>query len=627
MNDKTTTDIPSHNTPHWGAGYFQINSRGCIEVKKNCDATTRGHEIKEIVEAAHKKGLALPILFRFTDILHDRVLQLYQAFYKAFDDHAYTGDYRLLYPIKVNQQHCVVEEIARTPNNNIGLEAGSKAELMAIMGILDKEDSTIICNGYKDIAYIRLAYLAQKMGSNVFIVIENLSELDIILEQAQKLNIKPQIGVRVRLSTKGAGKWEDSCGVKSKFGLHAKEVLTLITKLKSENYIDCLKLMHCHIGSQIACIQDISQCMQEVSRYYAELRRLDVPISIVDVGGGLGIDYEGTQSSSFCSMNYSLEEYASNIVLAFKKICDETQFPEPNLITESGRAITAHHAVLVTNILECENFAETQEEVTLDSEEPAIIHEIWDAYQWIGETSFSEIYHYAQSALEKANSLFKNGLITLENRAKVEKLYFIICGEIHKNLDKNPINSELSHEIEDKLAAKLFCNFSVFQSLPDAWAINQIFPIMPLSHLQQPHTLRATLHDLSCDSDGKIKYYVGELGIEKSLSLPSYNAEDPFHLAFFLVGAYQEILGGMHNLFGDTNSIEVKLTDEGFELCEVAIGDTLTDVLNYVHYNIDDLKESYIKRFSLTNLPAQEIQEYLNELNRNFHQVTYLDIA
>ncbi len=628
MTQTTLSHQNFYNIDHWGEGYFTINSQGNIQVSINSnDNTLDGVELKSIVHSASRAGLQLPLLIRFTDILQDRVSKLYKAFAQAKEEIKYTGSYQLVYPIKVNQEQCVIRELLHAPENRVGLEAGSKPELMAVIGMLGKNTSTIICNGYKDSSYVRAALIAQQMGHTVFIVIEKISELNIILKESERLGIKPCLGVRIRLITKGAGKWENTGGLKSKFGLNAAQVLALVRQLQEHNALDCLQLMHSHLGSQIANIHDIRNCMQEVARYYVELRTLGVPISTVDVGGGLGVDYEGTHSNTDCSINYSLKEYATHIMLELHYLCAEANLPEPNLISESGRALTAHHAVLITDITDIEEVKMTRNLPQLEAEDSHVIKDILDTYKYISETAPAEIYHYAAHSLNEANALFKHGVISLSEKAKVEKLYTAICIQIQQRLDpENPGDNELIKTINEALAAKIFCNLSFFQSLPDAWAIGQVFPVAPISQITDEPAMHSSLHDLTCDSDGTLKKYTGTNCITPTLMLPSYDSTNPYALGFFLVGAYQEILGNLHNLFGDTNSINVKLLGRGeFEINDLVSGDTVTNVLNFAHYDTKKLLQSYEKQLIHTNLSQDLIESYLNELSSIFTQQTYLN--
>jgi len=498
---------------------------------------------------------------------------------------------------------------------------------MAVIGMLGDKHSTIVCNGYKDNSYIRTALIAQQMGHKVFIVIEKKSEFDIILEESTRLNVKPALGVRIRLVTKSAGKWENTGGAKSKFGLNAKQVLELIHDLKTHNLLDCLQLMHCHLGSQIANIHDIRHCMQEVARYYVELRQLNAPIGTIDVGGGLSVDYEGTHSNKGCSMNYSLNEYATHILLAIKHLCQEAGIPQPNIISESGRALTAHHAVLISNITDIEITDKAPALPVIVEEDSHVIRDIYDTYLAITDSSPSEIYNYAEHSLNEAHSLFKHGVISLQEKAKVEAFYTNIRMELKDRLDtENPSEQELLNKINESMAAKIFCNVSFFQSIPDAWAIGQIFPVAPISQLNKEPSMHSILQDLTCDSDGTLKHYLGSSCVTSTLMLPHFNRDNPYAIGFFLVGAYQEILGNLHNLFGDTNSLDVKLSDDGrFELDDLVSGDTVTNVLNLAHFDTKKLVQSYEKQLIHSELPREVMLSYLNELRSIFPQLTYLD--
>jgi arginine decarboxylase len=625
MNSKELADENLYNIENWGEGYFSINPKGNIEISRK--PGTKGVELQAIVDAAHRAGLHLPLLIRCSDILHDRVHRIYQAFTQAREETDYSGSYKLVYPIKVNQEQSVVRELLKSPENSIGLEAGSKPELMAVIGMLGDRHSTIVCNGYKDSSYIRTALIAQQMGHTVFIVIEKKSELDIILNESARLQVKPTLGVRIRLVSKSAGKWENTGGVKSKFGLNAKQVLELVTQLKTNDMLDCLQLMHCHLGSQIANIHDIRHCMQEVARYYVELRQLNAPIDTIDVGGGLSVDYEGTRSNKGCSMNYSLGEYATHILLALKHLCQDAEVPEPNLISESGRALTAHHAVLISNITDIEIIDKAPVLPDIEKEDSHVIQDIYDTYQAITDSSPTEIYNYAEHSLNEAHSLFKHGVISLGEKAKVEAFYTNICMELKERLDEENITEQsLLLKINESMAAKIFCNISFFQSIPDAWAIGQIFPVAPISQLTEPPTMHSILQDLTCDSDGTIKLYPGSSCVTSTLMLPPYDMNNPYSIGFFLVGAYQEILGNLHNLFGDTNSLDVKLSDDGqFEINDLVSGDTVTNVLNLAHFDTKKLIQSYEKQLLQTELSKETMLSYLNELRSIFSQLTYLD--
>ncbi|MBA2648626.1 MAG: biosynthetic arginine decarboxylase [Legionella sp.] len=623
--DNDGLDRNLYNITQWGEGYFNINSKGNIEISKN--PCIQGVELQAIVQAAQQSGLQLPLLIRCNDILHDRVHRICQAFNEAIATNNYSGTYQLVYPIKVNQEQSVVRELIKAPAHNIGLEAGSKPELMAVIGMLRDRQGTIICNGYKDSSYIRIALIAQQMGHKVYIVIEKLSELSIILKESADLKVKPMLGVRIRLMTKSAGKWADTGGSKSKFGLNAKQVLELVTQLKTHEALGCLQLMHCHLGSQIANIHDIRNCMQEIARYYVELCKLNAPITTLDVGGGLGVDYEGTQSNTDCSMNYKLSEYATHILLALKQRCEEAGITEPNLISESGRALTAHHAVLVSNITDLEVIHESSVPRHVGPDESFVIRDIYDTYGAINDSPPTEIYNYAEHTLNEAQSLFKHGVINLQEKAKVEAFYTNICIELQDRLDEdNPNEKELLVLINERMAAKIFCNISFFQSIPDAWAVGQVFPVAPITHLNEALSMHSILQDLTCDSDGTLRRYPGSACVNSTLMLPRFDAVNPYAIGFFLVGAYQEILGNLHNLFGDTNSLDVKLSDEGtFELNDLISGDTVTNVLNFAHFDTKKLIQSYEKQLIQSGLSREQCLFYLNELRSIFSQLTYLD--
>ena len=587
----------------WGNGYFSINDQGHVSVKPQLECATE-IDLYQVAQALQEQGLSFPILVRFTDILRDRIRQLQQAFDAARASHHYQGRYTPVYPIKVNQQGHVVESIVDA--DHIGLEAGSKPELLAILG-LAKPGSTIVCNGYKDRLYIRMALMGQLMGQSVFIVIEKPSELELIIEEATKLQVKPLIGLRVRLSTISAGKWQNSGGEKSKFGLHASEVLQLIARLEQSEMLGCLQLMHFHMGSQIANIHDIKLALKEANQFYQQLRLLGANITTVDAGGGLGVDYDGSGSRRECSINYSVTEYAENIVRSFAEFCREQDLPQPDIITESGRAITAHHAVLITNVTEVERLS-CDQGVTLHSSNP------------------SEAYHNAQFDIDEARTRFVQGELSLPELATAEKRYVSLCQQLQQTL--NPDNHqqrEILHELDEKLADKVFCNFSLFQSLPDIWGIEQIFPIMPIHRLQEYPDRRAVLQDLTCDSDGRIDQYVDHQNISHTLPLHSIPDHQPYLIGFFMVGAYQEILGDMHNLFGDPHSINVELSTTGYRFSDFMAGENVSELLDYVHINTDNLKSAYQQKLAASALTPEQQSLFQQELWSGLNAYTYLE--
>jgi len=615
-----------YNIAHWGGGYFDINEQGHLVAHPGRQADQRGIDLYELSAQIKALGLSLPVLVRFSDILHQRVDTLCAAFARAMADDAYQGQFTAVYPIKVNQQRRVIEEILKHGEGRVGLEAGSKPELMAVLA-LSRAQGVIVCNGYKDREYVRLALIGKQLGHCVYIVIERFCELELIIEEARKLNIAPLIGVRVRLASIGAGKWQNTGGEKSKFGLSATQVLRVVAHLRDADMLDALQLMHFHLGSQIANIHDIQLGMRECARYYAELHRQGVKIQCVDVGGGLGVDYDGTRSRNFCSMNYSVQEYANNVVHALHEICVDQNLPHPDIITESGRAMTAHHAMLITNVIDSEQALNHAELMPAENDEPRIIQDLWQGLATLSGRSALEAYHDALHWLSEAQVMFTHGVLTLAQRARAEQIYTAICWRARELLQSGSRSQrEILDELNEKLADKYFCNFSLFQSLPDSWAIDQIFPIMPLHRLNERPTRRATLQDITCDSDGRIDFYVDSEGVETSLLLHSIDRHEPYLLGIFLLGAYQEILGDMHNLFGDTDSVHVEMTADGaYRLVQPLHGDTVETVLNYVHFNADDLLAAFRKKIDAAPFSKEQNALYFDELRAGLNGYTYLE--
>jgi len=614
----------TYNVSHWGGGYFDINQQGHLVVYPDRDNNKPGIDVYELSQQLAEQKLSMPVLLRFTDILRDRVATLCAAFDLAMQADQYDGGYTAVYPIKVNQQRTVVEHICQNGGDRIGLEAGSKPELMAVLG-MSQPGGVIVCNGYKDREYIRLALIGQRLGFKVFIVIEKPSELQLVLEESGKLGIEPMLGVRVRLASIGAGKWQNTGGEKSKFGLTSSQVLALVNQLRHAGKLDTLQLLHCHLGSQIANIRDIQGGMREVARYYAELHCLDVPLQYVDVGGGLGVDYEGTRSRSYCSMNYSVQEYANNVVHALKVVCEEKLLPQPMLISESGRALTAHHAMLITNVIDSDSIeVPTDIDALENSDDPKVMHYLWNVMSQADIGSPLEAYHDAVHWLQQAQDMYTQGLMTLEQRARAEQLYYLVSSKVKARL--NPTiraQRELLDELNEKQADKYFCNFSLFQSLPDVWAIDQVFPIMPLHRLDEEPTRRVVIQDLTCDSDGRIDHYVDNEGLESSLPLHEYTSGKPYMLGMMLVGAYQETLGDMHNLFGDTDSVDVELTNDGYQMLSPEYGDAVDELLAYVHFDADELLVSYETKLNQSNLTDEDKKLYLTELQAGLKGYTY----
>ncbi len=608
---------------HWGEGYFDINDRGNVVVHPARDVQAGAVDLIEVVQSVRQEGLSLPVLVRFTDILRDRIVRLNTAFADARQEYDYRGHYTPVYPIKVNQQRGVVDAIIHNGAHPVGLEAGSKSELLAILAL--SPAGTVICNGYKDRSYIRVALIGLMLGLDVYIVIEKLSELDIVLAEAAALDIEPRLGVRIRLSSISAGKWQNSGGEKSKFGLHTGEILRLVKRLGESGKLDWLKLMHFHMGSQIADIGDVKTALREAGRYYAELRALGAAIEVADVGGGLGVDYEGTRSTSECSINYSIDEYAHSIVRAFDEICSEFNLPHPNLVTESGRAMSAHHAVLITHITDIETVPEDATAPVSTAAKP--LEDLADCLRRLPTEPVLGVYHDAQFDLAEARAMFVQGNLTLSELAEAERLNAAILHGVQRRLDvRLRAHRELLDELNERLADKIFCNFSLFQSMPDAWAIAQVFPVLPLQRLDEEPTRRGVIQDLTCDSDGRINAYIDQQSLEGTLRLHEQRPGEPYLIGIFLVGAYQEILGDMHNLFGDTHSVNVELDGRGgYRLVDPMHGDGADDMLRYVHIDPEALERAYRKKLLEARLPAGQRKLFETELMAGLTGYTYLE--
>ncbi len=614
----------AYSIAHWGGGYFDVGADGHIQVSPRPGRDATRIDLHRVTDHLEANGLSLPVLVRFTDILQNRVHRLREAFDKAMADAEFKGGYTPVYPIKVNQQRRVVEAILGA--GGVGLEAGSKPELMAVLGLVDPE-GVVVCNGYKDREYVRLALIGEQLGPRVHIVLEKLGELELVLEEARRLGVTPRLGVRVQLASIGRGKWENSGGEKSKFGLNASGVLRVVERLRSEGLGDALQLLHVHLGSQVGNIRDIHQGLHEVARFYAELHKLGVPIACVDVGGGLGIDYEGTRSRSACSINYNLQEYANGVVHALAQICDEESLPHPLLITESGRALTAHHAVLVTNIVDVTRAVDFAPPPPPEDDDPAVLHNLWESLETVNRGPLLEIYHDIGHWLAEVQTMFSHGLLDLAQRALAERLVNAVRTRLVARLNPSvPAHREALDELVDTLADKYFCNLSIFQSLPDVWAIDQVFPVVPLQRLTERPTRRAVLHDITCDSDGRIEHYVNREGLDSTLQLHAMQPGEPYRLGIFLVGAYQEILGDLHNLFGDTHSINVELDGEGgYRLALPIEGDGVDDVLRYVQFDAEELLQAYRERIDAAGLDAQRRSDYLEALTAGLEGYTYLE--
>ena len=580
-----------YNIKGWGAGYFDINSKGNIVVHPD-QKSTHYIDLKELVDDIQSKGYSLPVLIRFSDILKASIANLANSFQNSIDEYGFEGQYHGVYPIKVNQQRQVVEEIVKFGQPfNIGLEAGSKPELHAILAILDNPEALLVCNGYKDEAFIRLALMSQKLGKRVFIVVEKLDELALIDKVAKELGVQPNIGLRIKLVSAGQGRWSSSTGEYSKFGLNTMELMEALEIAKSKNILDCVKLIHFHLGSQITNIRRIKDSLKEVGRFYSELMKFGCNIQYIDVGGGLGIDYDGSRSTFASSTNYSVQEYANDVVYHLLEICKAEDLPHPNIISESGRAMTAHHSILVFNVLDVTSFPEWSEQIEIADDAPEVVKEVFDVLDSTSNKNLIESWHDAVHLKDEAQNQFLLGLISLTDRAMAERIYWGICRKIEKLSSRLKFLPDDIRNLRTKLADKYFCNFSVFQSVPDSWAIDQVFPVVPLNRLHEEPDRDATIADITCDSDGRIDTFIGtHRGTENTLRVHSLQPGESYCLCIFLTGAYQEILGDLHNLFGDTNTVHVSLKEDGSLNYEQIIeGEDVTDVLDYVQFSADEL--------------------------------------
>jgi arginine decarboxylase len=613
-----------YNLSGWGGGYFDIGDNGHLFLRLETGGEAREVDLFALAGDVRAAGLNWPVLVRCGNILDQRVDRLCAAFDRSRHRHDYPGGYTAAYPIKVNQQFDVVRRIIEHGAERVGLEAGSKPELMAVLG-LSRPGALVICNGYKDREYVRLGLIGRRLGQRLYLVIEKLSELELVIEQSRELGVLPLLGIRVRLSSIGAGNWQNSGGNKSKFGLHAAQVLQLVERLREAGMLEQLRLLHFHLGSQLANLRDIKKGVHEAARFYAELRALGVPIEVLDSGGGLGVDYEGTASRSFCSMNYTLDDYADVVVSEVRRMCEDHRLPHPELVTESGRAMTAHHALLITNVIDTEQAPGRDEPEPLDDEVPDMLRALEQLYQRMGSGSALETFHNAEQALEEIQHAYTHGLLGLAERARAEQYYFAVLQRLRGQLrPQQREHRELIDILNDKLADKYFINLSIFQSLPDVWAIDQIFPVVPLHRLEEEPRRRAVLEDLTCDSDGRMDAYVDGESIENTLPVHRVQAGQPYLLGIFLVGAYQEILGDMHNLFGDTDAVNLEIDSNGqYSLSGAEHGDRADELLRYVHFDPDKLRAVYRQRVQAAGLGASEASRYLAELEAGLSGYTY----
>ncbi len=622
--------VDLYNIRGWGNDFFSVGKDGHMLVSPAGSGTT-ALDLKELVDEVHARGIGLPLLIRFSEIIRSRVVQLNEAFRRAIGEYGYQGAYRGVYPIKVNQDRYLVERLVEYGRPyHFGLEAGSKPELLAVMALLDDEEALIICNGYKDEEYIETALLASRLGRHVILVVEKRSELPLIRDIAQRLGIRPRIGIRSRLSTRGAGHWEASGGDRSKFGLSGRDMLEAVSFLRENDLLDTFELLHFHLGSQISSIRSVKDGLREAAHVYINLVKLGAPLGYLDVGGGLGVDYDGSQTNFTSSLNYTLQEYANDIVFGVMEVCDQHGVPHPNIVSESGRATVAHHAVLVMDVLgvsELDDVGKLPKSLPADAEAP--LRRLFETYREVSRKNVLESYHDAIADRDEALTLFSLGHLSLEDRGLAEELFWAICQKVLKicrTLQEIPEDLE---GLERALADTYFCNFSVFQSLPDSWAIDQLFPIVPIHRLDEEPVSRAVLADITCDSDGKIDHFIDRRDVKDVLELHEFRNE-PYYLGVFLVGAYQEILGDLHNLFGDTNTVHVSLNDEGgYRIDGVVSGDTVTDVLRYVRYSRDGLvarvRQAAEAALRAKRMTIEESRHLLRRYEDGLSGYTYLE--
>ena len=614
-----------YNITGWGTSYFGINDKGHVVVTPRRDGVAV--DLKEL----QLRDVAAPTLVRFPDILDNRIEKMSSCFKQAAEEYGYKAENFIIYPIKVNQMRPVVEEIiSHGKKFNLGLEAGSKPELHAVIAVNTDSDSLIVCNGYKDESYIELALLAQKMGKRIFLVVEKMNELKLIAKMAKQLNVQPNIGIRIKLASSGSGKWEESGGDASKFGLTSSELLEALDFMESKGLKDCLKLIHFHIGSQVTKIRRIKTALREASQFYVQLHAMGFKVEFVDIGGGLGVDYDGTRSSnSEGSVNYSIQEYVNDSISTLVDVSDKNGIPHPNIITESGRALTAHHSVLIFEVLETATLPEWDDEEVIAPDAHELVQELYGIWDSLNQNKMLEAWHDAQQIREEALDLFSHGIVDLKTRAQIERLYWSITREINQIAEGLKHAPDEFRGLSKLLADKYFCNFSLFQSLPDSWAIDQIFPIMPIQRLDEKPDRSATLQDITCDSDGKIANFISTRNVAHYLPVHSLKKTEPYYVAVFLVGAYQEILGDMHNLFGDTNAVHVSVNEKGYNIEQIIDGETVAEVLDYVQYNpkklVRTLETWVTKSVKEGKISLEEGKEFLSNYRSGLYGYTYLE--
>ena len=615
-----------YNMGGWGLGYFRISAEGHVTVHPDANRK-RGLDLYHLAMDLNAQGVGLPLLLRFSDILRSRIHALASEFGSAIKEFGYEGTYTTVYPVKVNQQRHVVQEIVEFgAPHGVGLECGSKPELQAILGLNESTDHLIVCNGYKDEEFMRLALMGQRVGHQVMIVLEQLSELEVLLQVADDMGVRPTAGVRVKLATEGSGRWAKSGGERSKFGLGAVELVKLLDRLEQLDRKDILKLVHFHLGSQVTDIRYVKAALEEVSRYYAELRDMGFDLTHVDVGGGLGVDYDGSRSTRPASVNYSMREYANDVVYTIGNVCRNAGLPMPHLISESGRALTAHHSLLLMNVIDVESL--TDPVAPTPRQEPhSLLVEMAENLEGLGTERIEEVFHDAVFAKERAQEYFASGVFSLRDKADADQLYLATLNALKGTIGEDKAAyPEIASQIEAELVDRYFCNFSVFQSLPDNWAIDQLFPIMPIHRLDEAPCRRGTLQDVTCDSDGVIDRFTGGRKGKPSLELHPVREGEPYILGIFLTGAYQEILGDLHNLFGDTNAVHIRLTEQGYEITDLVHGDTVTEVLNYVQFQGSDLLATFRRKVAnAKGVHRQDANRFIADFVAGLEGYTYLE--
>jgi len=625
----TTTDAAElYDVARWGKGYFSVGDNGNLVVHPTKEPD-RKIDLKQLVDSLQWRGISLPILIRFGDIIRHRLGEIHQAFDVSMKEHGYQAGYCCVYPIKVNQQRQVVEEVFRFGRAyRFGLEAGSKPELLAVLAIADNE-TPIICNGFKDDEYIEMVMLAKKIGRKITPVVEKFTELELIAKHAEKVGVKPTIGIRVKLASRGSGRWKSSGGYRSKFGLTVSEALKAVDFLKQRGMEDSLELLHFHLGSQITNIRQIKAAVTEAARIYVDLKKAGTGLNSLDVGGGLGIDYDGSQTDFESSVNYTLEEYARDVVYHIQSICDEAEVPHPTIITESGRAVAAYHSLLVFNVLGVSGFGEEDLPTSVAEDSEQALIDLFETHKSLTKKNLLETYHDAQQALDSALNLFSLGYLPLEQRSLAENFYWAICRKILRMAKELDFFPEELEGLDGMLSDTYFCNFSLFQSMPDSWAVKQLFPVMPIHRLNEQPTRSGVLGDISCDSDGKLDQFIDRRDVKKTLPLHALN-ENTYVLGAFLLGAYQEILGDLHNLLGDTNAVHVSLDEHGETVLETVVqGDTVREVLNYVQFNAQALLDEFRKDVELAvreqRIGYEESGRLLKFYEEGLHGYTYLE--